>query len=117
MSIAGIIFLIVTTLLVIAVIVGLPRDIIRNSLNGIMHREKVLERIGKLRLHKMLAALGIDENQYVYNTRLTDIETHMHRCSDCGAKQECDRQLASENVSGADRFCPNNEELVRHQHT
>ena len=115
MSTVGIVFLLVISLVLLAVIVGLPRDIIRNSLNGIMHREKILERVGKLRLHKMLAALGIDDKQYVYNTRLTDIETHMQRCGNCGSKQECDRQLEADSLTGADKFCPNNEALVRQQ--
>ena len=115
MSISAAAFLVLATLAVIIVIVGLPRDIVRNSLNGIMHRKQVLERLDRLRLGKMLSAMGIDETEYVYKTRLTDIETHMQRCKGCNAKQECDRQLASEAVSEAEKFCPNNADLARQQ--
>lgn len=113
MNISGNIFLIITVLATLLIVIGLSRAIIRNSLTGMLHREKLLERIKSLRLHKMLAAIGIDDKKYLYKANLTDIETHMRRCEECDAKQQCDEELAHESVKNADQFCPNSEDLAR----
>ncbi|HBE93694.1 MAG TPA: hypothetical protein DDW55_14695 [Gammaproteobacteria bacterium] len=113
MNISGNIFLIILGLVTVLVIIGLSRAIIRNSLTGMLHREKLLERIKVLRLHKMLAAIGLDEKEYLHKVNLTDIKTHMLRCDQCGAKQVCDEHLEQDTVSDAKQFCPNNEDLER----
>lgn len=113
MNFSGNIFLIAIVVASLLIVIGLSRAIIRNSHTGMLHRDKLLERIKSLRLHKMLAAIGIDDRKYLYKANLADIETHMQRCEQCDARQECDEDLEQGMAKNADAYCPNNEDLVK----
>jgi hypothetical protein len=113
MNIPGTFFLVITGFAIVAIGYGLSRAILSNSRTGKRYRDRVLDCIKPLRLHKMLAAIGIDDKEYLYKTRLADIKTHMRRCDQCGEKQVCDEQLEQGTISHADQYCPNHEDLVR----
>lgn len=104
----GVLALLVTTFMVL-----LPIAIIFNMKAGMKYRQDLAHRIDKLRLSKMLVALGIDVDEYLASNPGIDIHNQMERCSACNNTEECDDKLA-ENDIDADRigFC-NNEESLR----
>ena len=100
-------------LLVITFMVLLPIAIIFNMKTGMKYRQGLARRIDKLRLGKMLVALGIDVNEYLASNPGLDIQNQMERCSACENTDECDDKLSSNAIdAGNIGFC-NNEESLR----
>jgi len=113
MNITGNLFLIVAGLATAIISIGLFRSILNSSRYGRMHREKLFERVKSLPLRRMLDAMGVDEQKYLFQSRLADVQTQIRRCEQCTAKQKCDEHLGQGEVNDAKRFCPNNEDLTR----
>lgn len=94
-------------------LVLLPLAIAMNVETGMQYRRDLAEKLDKLRLGKMLAALGVNINRYLNGERMVDIHQQMQRCSACANTQTCDDKLTKGDVA-ADNipFC-NNEESLR----
>jgi hypothetical protein len=107
--------LIVTGLfgLLMAAFAGLLFAAIVFNLNvGKKYRQALARDIDKLRLSRMLGALGIDVTSYLHSERIVDIQQQMSRCSDCGRTAECDDRLAAGKVDAAEiGFCNNEQSL------
>jgi hypothetical protein len=99
--------------LLMAAFAGLLFTAIVFNLNvGKKYRQTLARDIDKLRLSRMLAALGIDVDSYLHSERIVDIQRQMGRCSDCGRTAECDDRLARGDVDAADiGFCNNEQSL------
>jgi len=84
-----------------------------NLVNGRKFHHTLEQQFSKLRLNKMLAALGINKTDYIYQTSVRDIKQQMVNCSDCESTDECDDKLSAAilNVTDID-FCNNEAELV-----
>lgn len=101
------------TLLVVAVFaVLLPVAFIFNFKTGMAYRERLAEQIDRLRLGKMLGALGIDIDAYISKERAVDIRDQMTRCKACVNTDTCDERLGQEDIT-ADSidFCNNEKSL------
>jgi hypothetical protein len=107
--------LIVTGLLVLLTVAFaglLFAAIVFNLRVGKKYRQSLARDIDKLRLSKMLAALGIDVTSYLHSERILDIQQQMNRCSDCARTAECDDRLAAGKVGAAEiGFCNNEQSL------
>jgi hypothetical protein len=107
--------LIVTSLLGLLLIgfaVLLSAAVIFNLEIGRKYRQALARDIDRLRLSKMLTALGIDVTTYLHTERILDIQRHMNLCSDCEHTAECDDQLAAGTVDAARiGFCNNEPSL------
>jgi hypothetical protein len=99
-------------LLAIVITIGLFRAIMKSSQQGENFYQNLLERVEPLRMHKMLHALGIDQKEYTHAHPVNKIEMHITRCKDCGNTEQCDAELESGALQDADKFCPNNEDLL-----
>ena len=101
--------------LVMAAFAGLLFAAIVFNLNvGRKYRQTLARDIEKLRLSRMLAALGIEVTGYLHNERILDIQRQMGRCSDCERTAECDDRLARGEVDAADiGFCNNERSLQK----
>ena len=113
MNILSLIAVGILALMLTAFLVLLPVAIIFNMKAGMKYRQNLARGVEKLRLSKMLTALGIDVNEYLANNPALEIRSHMERCSECSNTEECDDQLSNSAID-ADRigFC-NNEESLR----
>lgn len=107
----------VLALLVAVFTILLPVAIIFNMKAGMKYRQDLARKLDKLRLGKMLVALGIDVDEYLAQRPGIDIHNHMERCSSCSNTAECDDKLAGKQLdAGHISFCNNEEslqELVR----
>jgi hypothetical protein len=71
------------------------------------------EKVNRLRLGKMLAALGVDIDVYLNSERSLEIQQHIDRCAACGNTAECDDKLAKQDIDPDHiGFC-NNEASLR----
>ena len=105
-------FILLAILLLAAFVVLLPVAIIFNFKAGMKYREILARQIERLRLGKMLAALGIDIDSYVSIEGIVDIREQITRCKACDNTEECDDRLAegiidTDNIS----FCDNEKSL------
>jgi len=103
----------VLALMLASFMVLLPVAIVFNMKAGMKYRQNLARSIEKLRLNRMLTALGIDVNEYLTSNPAVDIRSQMERCSACSNTAECDDKL-SDNAIDADQidFC-NNEKSLR----
>ena len=101
-----------TILLVAVFAVLLPIAFIFDFKTGKAYREKLADQIDKLRLAKMLGALGINIDTYLSKERAVDIREQMTRCEACENTDTCDEKLEQEDIS-ADTigFCNNEKSL------
>jgi len=92
--------------------------IIFNVRTGLRYREGLARKLGRLRLNKMLGALGIDTNTYLHGERVTDIYGDMERCANCRQARKCDQEIARGALKpGEIGFCDNEaplREIVDH---
>lgn len=101
------------TILIVAVFaVLLPIAFIFNFKTGMAYRERLAEQIDKLRLGKMLGALGVNIDTYISKERAVDIRDQMARCKACANTATCDERLEQEDIT-ADSidFCNNEKSL------
>lgn len=92
-----------TTLLLVA--------ILGNLKTARRYRESIGERLSQLRLSRMLAHKGIDQETYLHTQPVLDIEQQMQRCGNCAATERCDNALAAGNSEQQTGFCENDTEL------
>ena len=105
-------FILLATLLLAAFLVLLPVAIIFNYKAGMKYRDILARQIGRLRLGKMLAALGVDIGSYVSMDRTVDIREQITRCKACDNTDECDDKLAEGAIdTDSIGFCKNEETL------
>lgn len=96
----------------------LPIAIVFNFRAGLKYREALAGKIEKLRLGRMLVALGIDIDEYVSTERGVDIYQHMNRCKACTNTEECDDRLGSDDIDSSNiKFCNNEESLQEIVHS
>ena len=101
-------------LFVLYVIMRMSYVIMRNVIVGMEFRKNLARKVDALRLNKMLAALGIDINNYLHTERVIDIQEQIDRCSECHNTETCDDQLAKGSIQASNiDFC-NNEESLQH---
>jgi hypothetical protein len=88
--------------------------IMHNVIVGMEFRKRLARNVNALRLNKMLAALGIDINNYLHSERVIDIEEQIDKCSACQNTETCDEQLAKGAVQASNiDYCSNEESLQR----
>jgi len=99
-------------LLLIWFLLQLSYTILINLINGRKFHHALLQDFNKLRLSKMLAALGINKAEYIHQTNLNDIHKHMKSCSACENTDECDDKLSKPDLEANKiGFCNNEAEL------
>ena len=99
-------------LLVAVFTLWLPAAIVFNVRAGVAYREKLAGKIEKMRLGKMLAALGVDIDAYTSNERGVDIHDHVTRCNQCINTGECDERISQGDINADDiAFCNNEHSL------
>jgi hypothetical protein len=117
MNTLSLIILAALVLILVAFMVLLPVAIIFNVRAAAKYRQGLATQVDKLRLGRMLSALGIDINEYLNTERAIDIHTHMERCSACANTDECDEKLAGNDIDPERiNFCNNEaslQEMVR----
>jgi hypothetical protein len=98
-------------------LVLLPLAIARNVETGMKYREDLARKLDRLRLGRMLAALGVNINRYLNNERIVDIDRQMRRCSACANTATCDDRLRQGKVAPDNiGFCDNEEPLRKLVH-
>ena len=113
MNTITIIALAVLTLAVVSFSVLLPVAIVFNVRAGEKYRRGLAEKVNRLRLGKMLTALGVDIDVYLNSERGVEIQQHIDRCAACGNTAECDDKLAGQDIDPDNiGFC-NNEASLR----
>jgi len=99
-------------LLLAIFIVLLSVAIVFNTRSGMKYRQRLAEQLARLRLGKMLTALGINTDSYLSIERAVDIQKQMERCSACTNTGECDTRLAEGAVdAGSIDYCNNEASL------
>jgi hypothetical protein len=86
----------------------------KNLRQGLTIRERLAQRVDSLRMSKMLAALGINFDQYLHQVPLVKINESMNKCDNCETIGQCDDAL-KQPVIKPDQidFCPNQVCLTR----
>ena len=113
MNIVELLIIVFFAFLAIIITVGLFRSIMLSSRQGEIFYQKLNDRIKPLRMHKMLHALGIDDKKYTRGNPVNEIQMHMNRCQQCSNTDQCDAELETGEVTHADQYCPNNEDLLK----
>jgi len=97
--------------------IRLSYNIIVNITNGRKFHQALEQEFSKLRLNNMLAALGINKTDYIYQTNVKDIHQQMKNCTDCTNTTECDEKVATPDIDITEiEFCNNEEELQKIKH-
>jgi hypothetical protein len=96
------------------VIMRMSYVIMRNVIVGMEFRKNLARQLNALRLNKMLAALGIDVNNYLHKERVIDIEQQIDKCSSCQNTDICDDQLSKGTIKASNIDYCNNEEALQH---
>ncbi|MBE9565039.1 MAG: hypothetical protein IMF17_07310 [Proteobacteria bacterium] len=100
-------------LLLSGFILRLSYTIMINLINGRKFHHSLEQEFDRLRLGRMLTALGINKTAYIYQTNTNDIHKQMDSCSACSNTEVCDEKLATPEIDIADiEFC-NNEEALK----
>ena len=101
-------------LLLVIFMLLLSVAIVFNTRTGMKYRQGLAKQLDRLRLGKMLTALGIDTDSYLSIERATDIRKQMERCTACTNTGECDSRLA-EGAVDADSidYCNNEASLQK----
>jgi len=93
-------------------ILRLSYTVAMNLINGRKFHHSLDQEFSKLRLNNMLAALGINKTDYIYQTSVKDIHQQMKSCSDCTNTNECDEKLSEADIDITEiEFCNNEEDL------
>lgn len=86
--------------------------IVFNLKIGKRYRRRLARELERLRLAKMLAALGVDTSVWLHSERIVDIHNQMKRCAGCAQTAKCDDRLAGGDVDpGQIGFCDNEQSL------
>ncbi len=85
----------------------------KNIRVGQQFRKNFAIKLTAYRLHKMLSALGITQDEYLHQQPITKIMQNMENCQQCPNHKRCDTELDKnktvllENIE----FCPNETSL------
>ena len=113
-NIISLVAMLMLGLLLAVFIVWLMVAIIFNTRAGMKYRQGLTDQLERLRLGKMLTALGIETDGYLSTERATDIREQMERCNACANTVECDTRLAEGPVdSGSIDYCNNEASLQK----
>jgi hypothetical protein len=113
-NIISLVAMLMLGLLLVIFIVWLLVAIIFNTRAGMKYRQGLANQLGRLRLGKMLTALGIETDSYLSTERAVDIREHMDRCNACANTVECDTRLAKGPVdAGNIDYCNNEASLQK----
>ncbi|MBE9568384.1 MAG: hypothetical protein IMF14_06780 [Proteobacteria bacterium] len=83
-----------------------------NLVNGRKFHHALEYEFDKLRLSRMLGALGINKTAYIYQTNVNDIKQQMENCTACENTDICDEKLSGDDLSTDDiAFCNNEKDL------
>jgi len=83
-----------------------------NLINGRKFHHSLEKQFDQLRLSNMLAALGINKTQYIYQTNVKDIQKQMNSCSSCENTTTCDEKLNNDSIDITEiDFCNNEADL------
>ena len=113
MNVVSIISILLLGLLLVIFTVLLPVSIVFNTRAGIKYRQGIAEQLQRLRLGKMITALGIDTDSYLSSERVVDIREQMERCNSCTNTDECDTVLADGPVDANSISYCNNEAALQ----
>ena len=113
LNIVSLTSMLLLSLLMASFVILLSAAIVFNTRAGMKYRKTLATRLEKLRLGKMLTALGIDSDSYLSRERAVDIHRQMERCTSCTNTEECDSRLADENVDTETLDYCNNEASLR----
>ncbi|NIA01353.1 MAG: hypothetical protein GWP13_01065 [Planctomycetia bacterium] len=112
MNLFSVIIAVLLAVLTLAFSVMLVAAIVFNMKAGTRYRKALASRVEKLRLNRMLTALGIDIDHYLHTQPTVDIQQHMKRCSACENTDTCDDRLAQGEIKASDiDFCNNERAL------
>jgi len=103
----------ILALFMLYVIIRMSYVIMRNVIVGMEFRKNLARKVDALRLNKMLAALGVDINNYLHSERVIDIEEHIDKCSVCQNTETCDDQLAKGTIQASNIDYCNNEKSLQ----
>ena len=99
-------------LLLAGFLLRLSYTIMMNLINGRKFHYSLERQVNKLRLNSMLAALGINKANYIYQTNTNDIKKQMRSCSACTNTDECDDKLSKLSLEVNEiEFCNNEADL------
>ena len=115
MSIFGIAFLSLISVMFVTTVGGLSLAIRRNFLTGLQFRQALAQRLAEVRLYSMLQRRGIEVSSYLHRVPANEIEREIRACAECGHKAECDRAQQSAAADQNFEFCPNNAALAAQQ--
>ena len=102
----------VIVLAVIALGAGIMWAITSNLRQGEAFRQKLGERLGRLRMQRALQRFGIDPEGYLHTQPIVGIEDRMRKCSTCEKTERCDDTLDKPAFQEEDfAFCPNYSKL------
>jgi hypothetical protein len=87
--------------------------IVFNTRAGMKYRQGIAEQVQRLRLGKMLTALGIDMDSYLSGERVVDIREQIERCNRCTNTDECDTELSAGTVDSSSISYCNNEATLQ----
>jgi accessory gene regulator protein AgrB len=104
----------ILALFLLYVIMRMSYVMMRNVIVGMEFRKNLARKVNSLRLNKMLAALGIDINNYLHSERVIDIEEHIDKCAACQNTDICDDELTKGNIQASKIDYCNNEESLQH---
>jgi hypothetical protein len=86
----------------------------KNMRQGREFRKNLANALQQLRMHKVLAALGLDSNVYLHKVSVQVIQQQMSKCKNCNTTDTCDEKLSRKTVQQADiAFCPIHENLFQ----
>jgi hypothetical protein len=78
-------------------------------------RRELVARVRALRIHRMLAHLGLSLRRYLRKARPLDVERQLLVCQHCGMKDTCDDCLQRGKDIKEGTFCPNFPKLLRYR--
>jgi len=111
MDLVNLLPLLILGMAVAGLAVALGLTIRANYLNGGRFRQQIAERVGRLRMGRMLARHGIDVREYLHRIPIVRLETEVRTCEGCNQTHTCDRALARETPGASFDFCANHEEF------
>ncbi|MEN8176199.1 MAG: DUF6455 family protein [Pseudomonadota bacterium] len=101
-------FIALLGIITLAIAVMVPYSIQRNYRHGLGFRERLLARAEKLRISRMLKALGVDTDACLHQAPVVEIEQNLRNCEGCQDTEICDDALQSANLEIREvSFCPN----------
>lgn len=84
----------------------------KNMQQGREFRRNLAQSLQKLRMSKVLSALGLDTNAYLHKLSVYNIKQHMSKCENCTTTGACDEKLSQPSIQHAElEFCPIHEGL------